>query len=185
MNDTSGLQIHSIMYRFFPSVQWKGGYPNKNQIVSQVTEIWKTYGLERKTTFDTKVEKVYQDEKGRWIVNSPENGVFEGVIAAVGTCGDPKRPHIPGQDEFQGEIYHSSELTGKDARGKKMLVIGGGASAVEALEFATHEQAEKVTILARSEKWIIPRNPIVDILLAFNVFGQEVYTKSCCFTVFH
>ena len=40
-------------------------------------------------------------------------------------------------------------------------MIGGGASAVEALEFASHAGAKKTYILARSEKWIIPRNPFV------------------------
>ncbi|KAA8627200.1 FAD NAD P -binding protein [Pyrenophora tritici-repentis] len=34
VNNTSGLQIHSIMYRFHPSVHWKKGYPNRQQIVS-------------------------------------------------------------------------------------------------------------------------------------------------------
>jgi hypothetical protein len=161
------------MYRFHPSVTWRGGYPNRQQIVSQITELWKRYGLESKTKFDTHVEKVYKDEKGRWIINDASNGRFDGIIAAVGTCGDAKMPHIPGMDKFKGEIYHSSDLTGKEAKGKNMIIIGGGASAVEALEFAAHEEAEKTYILARSDKWIIPRNPVVDILLSFNIFGGE------------
>lgn len=161
------------MYRFHPSIRWDGGYPNRQQIVSQITELWKRYGLESKTHFDTRVEKVYKDEKGRWIINDTSLGRFEGIIAAVGTCGDAKMPHIPGMDKFKGEIYHSSDLTGKAAKGKNMIVIGGGASAVEALEFAAHEEAEKTYILARSDKWIIPRNPVVDVLLSFNVFGAE------------
>lgn len=56
-----------------------------------------------------------------------------------------------------------------------MVVIGGGASAVEALEFAAQEEAAKTVILARSDKWIIPRNPVVDVLLSFNVFGGETF----------
>lgn len=163
------------MYRFHPSVQWKGGYPNQQQIVSQITELWRRYGLEEKTKFDTKVEKVYQDDSGRWIINNTSEGRFEGIIAAVGTCGDAKMPHIPGMDKFKGEIYHSSDLTGKDAKGKKIIIVGGGASAVEALEFATHEEAAETTILARSDKWIIPRNAVVDMLLALNIFGQETF----------
>lgn len=163
------------MYRFHPSVQWKGGYPNQHQIVSQITELWRRYGLEEKTKFDTKVEKVYQDDRGRWIINNTSEGRFEGIIAAVGTCGDAKIPHIPGMDKFKGEIYHSSDLTGKDAKGKKIIIVGGGASAVEALEFATHEEAAETTILARSDKWIIPRNAVVDMLLALNIFGQETF----------
>lgn len=173
VNNTSGLQIHSLMYRFHPSVQWSGGYPDRQQIVSQITDLWERYGLDKHTKFNTRVEKVYKDANGRWVINDTSNGRFDGVVAAIGTCGDPKVPHIPGQEKFKGEIYHSSELDGKNAKDKKVLVIGGGASAVEALEFVANEKAEHTYVLSRSEKWIIPRNPIVDMLLAFNIFGQE------------
>lgn len=161
------------MYRFHPSVKWSTGYPNRKQIVSQVEDLWKRYGLDERTQFNTEVTKVYKDNQGRWIVNDPSNGRFDGIVAAVGTCGDPKMPHIPGQEKFMGEIYHSSQLDGKQAKGKKVIVIGGGASAVEALEFVAAEDAKGADVLARSEKWIIPRNPFIDMLLALNIFGQE------------
>lgn len=83
------------------------------------------------------------------------------------------RPGIPNQEKFKGKIYHSSQLDGKHAKGKNVVVIGGGASAVEALEFVAHEKAEHTNVLSRSEKWIIPRNPLVDMLLSLNVFGSE------------
>ncbi|KAF2739576.1 FAD/NAD(P)-binding domain-containing protein [Polyplosphaeria fusca] len=173
VNNTSGLQIHSIMYRFHPSVKWNKGYPDRKQIVSQITELWERYGLGEKTHFNTRVESVYQDEHGRWIINDPSYGRFDGVIAAIGTCGDPKMPRIPGQDGFKGDIYHSSQLDGKHAKGKKVAIVGGGASAVEALEFVAAEDAAHTSVLARSEKWIIPRNPLIDGLLALNIFGSE------------
>ncbi|ROW05378.1 hypothetical protein VSDG_00503 [Cytospora chrysosperma] len=173
VNNTSSLQIHSMMYRFHPSIQWQRGYPDRQQILSQLRQLWERYNLKEKTRFNTKIDKVYQDEKGRWVLNDPSNGRFDGLVAAVGTCGDPKRPHIPGMETFRGPVLHSSELTGKNAKGKKIVVIGGGASAVEALEYAAAEEASKVYILARSDKWIIPRNPIINVLLAFNIFGQE------------
>ncbi|KAM5351077.1 hypothetical protein ACJ41O_003800 [Fusarium nematophilum] len=173
VNETSGLQIHSLMYRFHPSVQWNRGYPDRQQIISQVRQLWERYGLRERTRFNTKIERVYQDDQGKWIVNDPSLGRFAGVVAAVGTCGAPKMPKITGMDSFHGPIYHSSELTGKDVKDKKMVIIGGGASAVEALEFAFAEDAAKVTILSRSDKWIIPRNIVVDALLSFNILGHE------------
>ncbi|KAF1949260.1 FAD/NAD(P)-binding domain-containing protein [Byssothecium circinans] len=175
VNQTSGLQIHSLMYRFHPSVKWKKGYPNRGEIVEAITNLWHRYGLESKTNFNTRVTNVYKDPSdGRWIINDPSYGKFEGVIAAVGTCGDPKMPTLPGQEYFnEDEIHHSSSLDGKSAKGKKVAIIGGGASAVEALEFVASQQAEHAFILARSEKWIIPRNPFIDGLLALNIFGTE------------
>lgn len=161
------------MYRFQPSVKWSGGYPKRNEIVGQIEGVWKRYGLDKKTTFGCKVEKIYKDDQGRWIINNPSNGRFDGVIPAIGSCGEPKTPHLSGQEKFKGEVYHSSQLDGKQAEGKKVAIIGGGASAVEALEFVDNSNAEITNVLARSEKWIIPRNAIVDALLSLNVFGQE------------
>ena len=163
------------MYRFHPSIKWSAGYPDRQQIVSQITQLWKRYGLQERTKFNTRVSSVTQDEKGRWIVNDPSNGRFDGILAAVGSCGDPKMPHMPGQEKFKGEVYHSSKLDGKTAQGKKALIVGGGASAVEALEFVVHTGAKSTSVLARSDKWIIPRNAFIDTLLAFNIFGQETF----------
>lgn len=137
------------MYRFHPSIRWRKGYPDRQQIVSQVNELWLKYGLDKHTTFNTKVEKIYQNKNKHWIINDPANGTFDGVIVAVGTCAEPKTPHIPGMDKFKGKIYHSSELDGKKAAGKKVVIIGGGASAVEALEFVASADAAKTSILAR------------------------------------
>lgn len=173
VNNTSGLQIHSAMYRFFPTVFWRKGYPNRKEIVEQIEKVWKTYNLQEKTTFDYKVTSTKEDKNGRWIVNDNADQKFDGIIAAIGSCGDAKMPHIPGQEKFRGKIYHSSELDGKDVKDKTVLIIGGGASAIEAMEFTTKEKAKKAKILSRSEKWIIPRNPIIDGLLSFNIFGQE------------
>lgn len=137
------------MYRFQPSVKWSEGYPKRGEIVDQIARLWERYGLQDKTKFDTKVNQVYRDQQGRWIINDPSNGRYDGIIAAIGTCGDPKVPHIPGQDKFKGEIYHSSKLDGKVAKDKKVLIIGGGASAVEALEFVDQARASMTYVLAR------------------------------------
>lgn len=82
VNNTSGLQIHSIMYRFHPAVKYDTGYPNRKQIVGQVEELWKKYHLEGKTKFGTKVENVYKNEHGQWLINDESNGRFNGVIVS-------------------------------------------------------------------------------------------------------
>ncbi|DAA74773.1 hypothetical protein H112_08955 [Trichophyton rubrum D6] len=175
VNSTSSLQIHSIMFRFHPSVKWKDAYPNQQQIKDQIVELWKTYHLDDKTVFDTPVKSTRKNDQGRWVINDDEDthGTFDGIVAAVGSCGDPKMPTLPHQDKFTGQVYHSSELDGLDAKGKRIVVVGGGASAVEALEFAVNAGAANIDVLSRSDKWIIPRNVVVDVLLACNIFGQE------------
>ncbi|PYI11774.1 flavin-binding monooxygenase-like protein [Aspergillus sclerotiicarbonarius CBS 121057] len=175
VNSTSSLQIHSIMYRFHPSVQYDTAYPSQGEIKEQIVDLWKRYGLQKHTKFNTPVTSVKRTKNGRWIINNEEDkyGRFDGVIASVGVCGDPKMPPLPDQDRFKGSIYHSSELDGKDVEGKKVLIIGGGASAIEALEFAVKSKAAEIDVLSRSDKWIIPRNVLVQSVLAMNILGQE------------
>ncbi|KAJ5606637.1 hypothetical protein N7510_009418 [Penicillium lagena] len=176
VNSTSALQVHSLMYRFHPSVHYDTAYPSQKQIQEQIIQLWKRYDLERRTVFDTRITSVKKTKNGQWIINDDEGryGLFDGIVAAVGVCGDPKMPPLPDQEKFKGQICHSSNLDGKDATGKKVLIVGGGASAIEALEFAVKSRAAEIDVLARSEKWIIPRNVLVQSLLALNIFGQEI-----------
>lgn len=161
------------MYRFHPSVHWSAGYPDRQQIVSQITQLWKRYGLQEHTKFNTPVTSVTQDRHGLWIINDPSNGRFDGVMAAVGSCGDPKMPHMPGQEIFKGEVYHSSRLDGKTAQGKKVLIIGGGASAVEALEFVIHT-------VRNNGAHVYPFGSILSIGTCLRVFTFATLPKTLC-----
>ncbi|PYH88888.1 flavin-binding monooxygenase-like protein [Aspergillus ellipticus CBS 707.79] len=174
VNSTSSLQIHSIMYRFHPSVQYDTAYPTQGEIKEQIVDLWKRYGLQKQTVFNTPVTSVKQTKNGRWLINNDDKyGRFDGIIASVGVCGDAKMPPLPDQDNYKGHIYHSSELDGKNVEGKKVVIVGGGASAIEALEFAVKSKAAEIDVLSRSDKWIIPRNVLVQSLLAMNILGQE------------
>lgn len=81
----------------------------------------------------------------------------------------------------RGLIIHSSELDSltpeKVTGGKKVVVIGSGASGVEAVE-AVLEKAGggdvDVVMLAREDKWIIPRNILIDTLISSQPFGREM-----------
>jgi cation diffusion facilitator CzcD-associated flavoprotein CzcO len=53
---------------------------------------------------------------------------------------------------YEGEVLHSSQLDCKAAKaveGKNVLIVGGGASAVEALEFAVDHGALSAKVLTR------------------------------------
>lgn len=123
MNNTSSLQIYSIMYRFHPSIKFRAKYPDRAAVIEEITRLWKMYHLDSRTVFDTKVDRVWKDsQSGKWIVNDKSHGLFDGIIAAIGTCGSPKMLTLPDQDKFQGEVCHSSQLTGKNVKDKAVVV---------------------------------------------------------------
>ena len=54
------------------------------------------------------------------------------VVMATGFAGRPKMPKFPGMDSFEGEIRHSTQHhSAKGCEGKKMLVVGTGASGLD------------------------------------------------------
>ena len=54
------------------------------------------------------------------------------LVNATGTWTRPNRPDYPGIDDFAGEQFHTSTYPGRDhLRGKRVIVVGAGASAVQ------------------------------------------------------
>ena len=92
---------------------------------------------------------------------------------SIGTCGAPQTYAIPGSSKFTGSIHHSSQLDKVDLENQRLIIIGSGASGVEAAELAVSKGAKEVTVLARDDKWIIPRNTAFDIALALKPYGAE------------
>ncbi|PIL34408.1 hypothetical protein GSI_03183 [Ganoderma sinense ZZ0214-1] len=135
--------------------------------------------------------------RSRWLINDGADGAFDAVVVTVGTCGAPKRIDIPGLpraeedtseeggwreakhrggragEVFEGEVLHSSELDRADLEGRTVIVVGSGASGVEAVETALSKGAEHCVMLARDDKWIIPRNILMDTLIAAQPFGRQ------------
>lgn len=139
------------MYRFHPSIVWHKGYPNRQRIIEEVENLWERYGLQSRTRFESPVTSIKRDSADKWVINSGSDwqDTFDAVNVAIGTCGKPKMPRFTGEEKFTDQILRSSEIDGIDASGKSVTVVGGGASAIEVVEFAVASNARKINILAR------------------------------------
>ena len=148
VNRSSGLQISSHFYHPHSSVRWSCEYPSQAEIIQQIRNLWLRFELQEKTKFHCPVQSVTR-AGSRWLINDGSDGLFDGIIAAIGTCGPARSCYVPGQENFKGELVHSTQLDGIDLEGKTVAVVGGGASAVEALEHASDHGAAKVKVLSR------------------------------------
>lgn len=102
------------------------------------------------------------------------------LIAATGGHNRPVIPEIERTDAALSE-YHSSELREPDElRERRVTVVGGGASAYDALELAFAHGARSVTWVYRSTKWMRPtRKPKylgtdMRLLARYQVLGMSV-----------
>ena len=81
------------------------------------------------------------------------------MIAATGLLSAPFFPDIPGRDRFQGESYHTGlwPKAGVDLKGKRVAMIGTGASAVQLLP-AIAAEVGSITVYQRTPNWAAPLN---------------------------
>ncbi|QYN16673.1 NAD(P)-binding domain-containing protein [Amycolatopsis sp. DSM 110486] len=90
----------------------------------------------------------------RLLVETPaETWAARAVVSATGTWDRPFWPHYPGQETFAGRQLHTADYTGaEEFRGRRVVVVGGGTSAVQLLM--------EIGPVARSTTWVTRRPPI-------------------------
>jgi Pyridine nucleotide-disulphide oxidoreductase len=93
-------------------------------------------------------------EADRLVVSSPaESWVVRAVINATGTWDRPFWPHYPGQERFAGRQLHTADYRGAaEFRGRRVVVVGGGTSAVQLLM--------EIAPVARATAWVTRRPPV-------------------------
>ncbi len=150
---------HTYSYSFRPN-DWPQFYSKQEVLRQYFDKAADDYGLRKHIRFNTDVKTcVYDDAKALWRVTVERGGKQEtltanAVISAVGQLNRPKWPDIPGQDRFKGVAFHSTEWEHQhDLKGKRVLVIGTGASAFQfAPEVA--KEAKEVVIFQRTPPWV-------------------------------
>ena len=102
------------------------------------------------------------NEKGRQSVYVKEETVRAKIVASC--AGGFVEPNIwpnsiPGKDQFEGPIFHSSKWDHSvDLKDKNVVVVGTGCSAAQFVPKLTKEYgAASVTQIMRSPPWVVPR----------------------------
>lgn len=86
-------------------------------------------------------------------VGTDAGKVFEAkvvVIAAGGGSFQPKRPPVPGIEAYEGKSVHYAVRKMEDFRGKDILIVGGGDSALD-WTLNLHPLARRITLLHRRD----------------------------------
>ena len=79
------------------------------------------------------------------------------VIGATGVFSQPKLPDIPGVETFAGHTMHTARWDHSvDLRGKRVGVIGTGASAIQVIP-AIAPEVERLTVFQRTPIWCLPK----------------------------
>lgn len=152
-------------YQFSYKGLWKDydfaeRYPGWKEVRDYLKYVDERLDLSKDMEFSTFAERADWDEEARtWTVTSSDDRVAtcRNLVIATGFGAKPLYPDIEGLDTFAGECHHTARWPqeGLDMTGKKVVVLGTGASGVQTIQEAG-EVAESVTVFQRTPNLALP-----------------------------
>ncbi|HKY15963.1 MAG TPA: NAD(P)/FAD-dependent oxidoreductase, partial [Microthrixaceae bacterium] len=151
---------HLYSFSFAPNPDWSRKFADQPEILDYMERVALDHRLDRSTRFGSEVASLeWDDDRATWEVRTVagERLEFDVVVAALGQLNRPGLPDIPGLETFTGTAFHSARWNhDHDLVGRRVAVIGNGASAVQFVPEVAAEAAH-VTIFQRSANWIMPK----------------------------
>jgi len=145
-----------------------GTHPTAAQVQEYLEGYARNFDLMRHIKLNTEVVKIERnDEQNNWTVStcSTSKGsnagvtdhLFDRVVVVSGMLNIPNMPQFKGSELFKGEIIHSRQFRDPDKyKGKNVVVVGVGASAVDVQSFLVKAGA-KVYLSHRKSFVLLPR----------------------------
>lgn len=140
---------------------WGRRYSVQPEILDYIRRTSEQHGLLDLVRFGTDVtalEYLSDGADGVWRVTT-DQGVLEAdlVVAATGQLSNPVVPEIPGADSFAGPAFHSARWRHDvDLTGKRVAVIGTGASAIQFVP-GIADRVASMTVFQRSAPYVVPK----------------------------
>ncbi len=157
-----GVDIPSFSYQFSfeQRADWSRVYAPGDELKAYAEHCVESYGLGSRIRFKAKVASATFDaELHLWrltIEDGPEL-TARFLVGATGVFTQPKPPEIAGLDSFEGTVMHTARWDhSQDLRGRRVAVIGTGASAVQVIPSIAPE-VEKLVVLQRTPIWCLPK----------------------------
>jgi len=147
-------------YSFEPNPDWQRIYAGSKEILAYMQNVARRHDLMRKVRLNHEVSSMAFDEAAAsWTVHTKDGSTWKArsVIMAAGGLANPSYPNIPGVETFEGHRIHSARWDhGYDFKGKRVGVIGTGASAVQIIPELV-KVAGHVKVFQRTPAWVLPR----------------------------
>ena len=146
---------------------WSERFAGQAEILEYLEFVTDKMDLRRDIRFNARVSSaVYDEAANRWVVTTADGDVLTAryLITAVGCISSTNVPPYPGLDRFAGEHYHTGSWPHEpvDLTGKRVAVIGTGATGVQAVPEIAKEAAH-LTVFQRTPNYDIPaRNQPLD-----------------------
>jgi 4-hydroxyacetophenone monooxygenase len=150
-------------YSFAQKSDWPKYFTPQSVLLDYFRDCADRFGLREHIRFRTEVlSAAFDEERCVWSLRlrtpdgAEETIETNAVISAVGQLNRPKMPDIPGVETFAGSSFHSAQWDHSvDLKGKRVAVIGTGASAAQFIPAIAPDVAD-LTVFQRTATWFVP-----------------------------
>lgn len=154
---------HLYSFSFAPQAGWSRHFAKQPEILAYLRRVAHAFGVRERIRFGTEVRCARWDAAtATWQVRTrtrdgaERTEVVDVVVSSVGQFNTPVVPDIPGLAGFPGPAFHTARWDhGVDLAGKRVGVIGTGASAMQVVP-AIADEAGEVLVFQRSAQWAAP-----------------------------
>ena len=146
---------------------WKEHYAPQPETERYLNYVADKFDLRRDIQFNTRIKSAtYNETENRWLVEGTDGSKLKGqfLITAVGILSAGYVPDFEGINDFRGAWTHTSRWPkeGMDLNGKRVGVIGTGATAVQLIPMIAPEVSH-LTVFQRTANYCAPlRNGPID-----------------------
>jgi cation diffusion facilitator CzcD-associated flavoprotein CzcO len=156
-----GVDIPSFSYQFSfeQRSDWSRVYAPGRELKAYAEHCVDAYGLRPRIRLNTKVTgATFDDEHHFWRLKTGDGAITARfVVGATGVFTQPKPPEVPGLEAFAGSVMHTARWDhGEDLRGRRVAIVGTGASAVQVIP-AIAPEVERLIVLQRTPIWCLPK----------------------------
>ncbi len=150
-------QLYS--FSFAPNPDWSRSFSPQPEIQAYIRRLAYRSGVLDRFRFRTPLEDArWDEEQQHWQVRTGAGSLTADVlVSAAGALSEPRLPDIEGIGSFAGEVFHSAQWNHDyDLTGKRVAVIGTGASAIQIVPEIARKVAH-LDVYQRTAPWVIPR----------------------------
>jgi cation diffusion facilitator CzcD-associated flavoprotein CzcO len=154
------IQSHLYSFSFAPNRAWSRTYAYQPEILAYLEKVADDFDLRRHLKLGTSVRRMqWIPDSVHWEVELDDGDVVvaDVVVSAVGLFGAARYPDIDGITDFSGTLMHTARWdTTVDLTGKRVAVIGTGASGVQVVPEVA-DIADQLTVFQRTPPWMVPK----------------------------
>jgi len=153
------IPSHLYSLSFAPKRDWTRVYSPQPEIWQYLRELVERFDLRDRIRFGADVVRCEWNEGDHlWHLTTADGTTLTAdvVVNGIGFLRDPGIPSFPGQEEFAGPQLHTCRWDHEvDLTGKRVAVIGTGASAIQVVP-AIADQVASLTVFQRTAPWVVP-----------------------------